>query len=93
MITAKKPAKINIYIDIKNKKEKYGKRDADRWITLSNTLEKEDSKAIFMTYSETGYTKGTKERLKENGILVLKNECSENDKRGLSSPLCKKPPI
>src|SRR6056297_1386820 len=72
MITAKKPAKINIYIDIKNKKEKYGKRDADRWITLTNTLKKEEPKAIFMTYSETGYTKGTKERLKENGILVIK---------------------
>src|SRR6056297_1665727 len=79
LITAKKPKNTTIYIDIKNKKEKYGKRDADRWIALSNTLEKEDSKAIFMTYSETGYTKGTKERLKENRILVLKNECSEND--------------
>jgi hypothetical protein len=73
-ISVKKPSKANIYIDIKNKKEKYGKRDADRWITLSNTLEKEDSKAIFMTFSETGYTKRTKERLKENGVLIICNK-------------------
>jgi hypothetical protein len=72
LITAKKPAKTNIYIDVKNKKEKYGKRDADRWITLTKTLKKEEPKSIFMTYSETGYTKGTKERLKENEILVIK---------------------
>lgn len=72
LITAKKPINTNIYIDIKNKKEKYGKRDADRWIAISNTLEKEEPKAIFMTFSETGYTKGTKERLKENGILIIK---------------------
>jgi hypothetical protein len=78
LITAKKPAKTNIYIDVKNKKEKYGKRDADRWITITHTLKKEESKAIFMTYSETGYTKGTKERLKENGVLVIKNESSPN---------------
>jgi len=25
-----------------------------------------------MAFSETGYTKGTKERLKENGILIIK---------------------
>jgi len=73
LITAKKPRNTNIYIDIKNKKEKYGKRDADRWITIANTLKKEESTAIFLTYSETGYTKGTKEKLKENGILVIKN--------------------
>jgi hypothetical protein len=72
LITAKKPAKTNIYIDVKNKKEKYGKRDTDRWITLTKTLKKEEPKSIFMTYSETGYTKGTKERLKENEILVIK---------------------
>src|SRR6056297_943414 len=68
LISAKKPAKTNIYIDIKNKKEKYGKRDADRWITITNTLKKQEPNAIFMTYSETVYTKGTKERLKEKEI-------------------------
>src|SRR6056297_3652516 len=73
LISAKKPAKTNIYIDIKNKKEKYGKRDADRWITITNTLKKQEPNAIFMTYSETGYTKGTKERLKEKEILVIKH--------------------
>lgn len=72
LITAKNPTKTKLYIDIKNKKEKYGKRDADRWISLTNTLKKEEPKTIFMTYSETGYTKGTKEKLKENGIFVIK---------------------
>src|SRR6056297_1001246 len=73
VLTAKKPPKTTIYIDIKNKKEKYGKRDADRWITIANNVKKEVPKAIFMTYSETGYTKGTKEKLKENGIFVIKD--------------------
>src|SRR6056297_1797351 len=73
LITARKPTKTTIYIDIKNKKEKYGKRDADRWITIANNVKKEESKAIFMTYSETGYTKGTKEKLKENEIFVIKD--------------------
>jgi len=72
LITAKKPTKTTIYIDIKNKKDKYGKRDADRWITIVSTIKKEEPKAIFLTYSETGYTKGTKERLKENGVFILK---------------------
>ncbi|MEA1885285.1 MAG: hypothetical protein U9N62_12335, partial [Thermotogota bacterium] len=71
LITAKKPTQTRIYIDIKNKKEKYGKRDADRWIEIVMALKVEEPHSIFMTYSETGYTKGTKERLKENGILIL----------------------
>ena len=58
-------------------KEKYGKRDADRWITIKKSIKQKEPNAIFMIYSETGYTKGTKERLKENGVLILKNECSE----------------
>src|SRR6056297_2587635 len=73
LLTAKKPANKTIYIDIKSKKEKYGKRDADRWITIANNVKKEEPKAIFLTYSETGYTKGTKEKLKENGIFVIKD--------------------
>ena len=75
LITTKKPTKTKIYIDIKNKKEKYGKRDSDRWISLTNTLKKEEPKSLFMAYSKSGYTKGTKEKLKENGIriLVIKN--------------------
>jgi hypothetical protein len=72
LITAKNATKTKIYIDIKNKKEKYGKRDADRWITLRNYIKQKETNSIFMTYSETGYTKGTKERLKENEILVIK---------------------
>src|SRR6056297_2406473 len=71
VLTAKKPPKAKIYIDIKNKREKYGKRDADRWISLTNTLKKEEPKSLFMAYSKTGYTKGTKEKLKENGIRIL----------------------
>jgi len=71
VITPQKPKNKKIYIDIKNKKEKYGKRDADRWLTITTTLKKEAPKAIYMTYSETGYTKGTKERLKENGVLII----------------------
>src|SRR6056297_1222861 len=73
LLTAKKPANKTIYIDIKSKKEKYGKRDADRWITIVSAIKKEEPKAIFLTYSETGYTKGTKEKLKENGIFVIKD--------------------
>src|SRR6056297_2441080 len=74
LLTAKKPTNTKIYIDIKNKKEKFGKRDADRWITITNHLKKEAPKAFFMVYSETGYTKGTKERLKEKDILIIYNK-------------------
>jgi len=74
VITAKRPKDTKIYIDIKNKKGKYGKRDANRWITLTTALKKEEPGSIFMTYSKTGYTKGTKERLKENGVLVIRHQ-------------------
>jgi len=47
LITAKKPTNTTIYIDIKNKKEKFGKRDADRWIALSTTLKKNGPKGHF----------------------------------------------
>jgi len=84
LITAKKPTKTKIYIDVKNKKEKYGKRDADRWIAIKKSIKQEEPNAIFMTYSETGYTKRVKERLKENGVLIIKNEGSPNNTKGLS---------
>jgi len=71
VLTAKKPPKTKIYIDIKNKRKKYGKRDADRWIAIATAIKNEEPRSVFMSYSETGYTKGIKERLKENGILIV----------------------
>ncbi len=74
VISAKSPKNTTLYIDIKNKKGKYGKQDADRWIKIAAALKEAEPKSICMAYSETGYTKGTKERLKENGVLVIRHQ-------------------
>jgi len=61
----------NIYIDIKNTKQKYGKKQADRWLRLAEYIREKEKKAILMVYSEKGYSSGIKERLTENGIFII----------------------
>ncbi|MEA1884220.1 MAG: hypothetical protein U9N62_06850 [Thermotogota bacterium] len=60
-----------IYIDIKNTKQKYGKKQADRWIKIAEYIRENEKKAVLMVYSEKGYTAGTKEKLLENGIFII----------------------
>src|SRR6056297_1196185 len=61
-----------LYIDIKNTKSRYGKKETDRWLKIADYLRKDKTKALFLVYSENGYTKGTQERLEKNDIQVIK---------------------
>src|SRR6056297_1353900 len=61
-----------VYIDIKNTKNRYGKKETDRWLKIADYLRKEKTKPLFLVYSENGYTKGTQERLEKNDIQVIK---------------------
>jgi hypothetical protein len=65
---------LKTYIDIKNTQKKYGKREYDRWAKITEEIKKEEPGTLFMTYSENGYTKGTKEKLKEKGVLIIKQD-------------------
>lgn len=60
-----------LYIDIKNTKSRYGKKETDRWLKIADYLRKQKAKALFLVYSENGYTKGTKERLEANGVDMI----------------------
>jgi len=60
-----------IFIDIKNTKQKYGKKQADRWVRKEENNKKNEKKAILKVFSEKGYTQNTKERLMEKGIFII----------------------
>jgi hypothetical protein len=63
----------SLYIDVKNTKIRYGKRQLERWLRIANCVRENDKKAIFLVYSESGYTLGTAEKLDANGIKIIKN--------------------
>src|SRR6056297_3592502 len=66
--------KTQIWVDIKNRKNRYGKKELQRWLQIvRKTREKTDS-ILFMVYSKSGYTNGTKQRLADNDIFIIKNE-------------------
>jgi len=65
---------VELWIDVKDTKGKYGKRDADRWIEIKNTINEISPKTLFATYSQNGYTTSAKELLVSSGIYVLKGE-------------------
>ena len=60
-----------IFIDIKNTKQKYGKKQADRWLRIAEYLRENEKKAIMLVFSEKGYTNETKERLMEKGVFII----------------------
>ncbi len=61
-----------LYLDVKNTKNPYGKKETDRWLKIADYLRKDKTKALFLVYSENGYTKGMRERLEKNDIQVIK---------------------
>src|SRR6056297_2580418 len=61
-----------LYIDIKNTQNRYGKKETDRWLKIAEYLRKDKTKPLFLVYSENGYTKGMRERLEKNDIQVIK---------------------
>src|SRR6056297_715208 len=66
--------KTQIWVDIKNRKNRYGKNELQRWLQIvKKSREKADS-ILFMVYSKSGYTNGTKQTLAYNDIFIIKNE-------------------
>jgi hypothetical protein len=63
---------IGIWIDVKDTKNRYGKNELKRWLRIKEMVTEKNKNIIFMVYSENGYTKGTKESLVENEILIMK---------------------
>src|SRR6056297_254224 len=64
-----------VYIDVKNTKQRYGKKQMERWLKIAKHLQEKNDKTILMVFSKNGYTAGTKEKLKEEGILIIDNTC------------------
>jgi hypothetical protein len=65
---------VEMWIDVKDTKGKYGKREADRWIEVKNIINEKSPKTLFATYSQNGYTASGTELLVSNGVYVLKGE-------------------
>jgi len=68
---------VEMWIDVKDTKGKYGKREADRWIEIKNIINDKSPKTLFATYSQNGYTASAKNILVSNGVYVLKGEEGE----------------
>ena len=65
---------VELWIDVKDTKGKYGKREADRWVEIKNLIKEKSPKILFAAFSQSGYTSSAKELLVLNGIYVLKGE-------------------
>src|SRR6056297_686824 len=61
-----------IWIDVKSTKNRYGKNELKRWLSIVNQVKEKHDHVLFMVYSQNGFTKGTKEALIENGVYILK---------------------
>jgi len=44
-----------------------------RWLSIVNHARELQKDVLFLVYSQNGFTKGTKEKLIENGVFVVKN--------------------
>jgi len=65
---------VELWIDVKDTKGKYGKREANRWIEIKQSIGEKSPKTLFATYSQNGYTDTAKELLASSGVYVLKGE-------------------
>ena len=61
-----------VWIDVKSTKNRYGKNEMRRWLSIVEQLKQTANPPIFMVYSRSGFTKGTKETLIENGVFIVK---------------------
>ena len=68
---------VELWIDVKDTKGKYGKREAERWVEIKRTIGEEKPKTLFAVYSQNGYTATALEQLKASGIYVFKTEEKE----------------
>jgi len=63
---------VELWIDVKDTKGKYGKREAERWVEIKQAIVEEKKKVLFATYSQNGYTASAKELLLSSGVYALK---------------------
>ena len=63
---------VELWIDVKDTKGKYGKREAERWVEIKQAVVEEKKKVLFATYSQNGYTASAKELLLSSGVYALK---------------------
>ncbi len=68
---------VELWIDVKDTKGKYGKREAGRWIEIKQAIGEKSPKTLSATYSQNRYTAAAKELLVSNGVYVLKGEEGE----------------
>lgn len=66
--------KSQIWVDIKGRKNRYGKNELQRWLRIVKKAREKVPSILFMVYSKNGFTKGTKQTLADNGILIIKND-------------------
>jgi len=64
-------AKPEVWVDVKDTQRKYGKAEADRWIQIMQAAQKEGKDIVFLVYSQSGFTQGTRERLLEHGAHIV----------------------
>ncbi|HPE70461.1 MAG TPA: hypothetical protein PLF96_14170, partial [Thermotogota bacterium] len=64
-------AKPKVWLDVKDTQRKYGKAEADRWIQIMQAAKSERKDIVFLVYSQAGYTRGTQQRLVENGAYIV----------------------
>ena len=65
---------VEMWIDVKDTEGKYGKREADRWLEIKQSISEKSPKTLFATYSQNGYTVSAKELLVSSGVYVFKGE-------------------
>ena len=63
---------VELWIDVKETKGKYGKREAERWVEIKQAVVEKKKKVLFATYSQNGYTASAKELLLSSGVYALK---------------------
>ena len=62
-----------LWIDIKDTKSKFGKSQTDRWLEIKALAPQQKKPILFAVYSQSGYTQSALERLKQQGVIVLRS--------------------
>ncbi|HPR96333.1 MAG TPA: hypothetical protein PK466_08380, partial [Thermotogota bacterium] len=65
---------LEVWIDVKDTKNKYGKAELKRWLRIAEMAKSKRENILFMVYSRNGFTKDTGKSLLENNVYILKSE-------------------
>ncbi|HPE69628.1 MAG TPA: hypothetical protein PLF96_09940 [Thermotogota bacterium] len=63
--------KPEVWVDVKDTQRKYGKPEADRWIQIMQAAKNKHEEIVFLVHSQAGFTKGTRQRLVDNGAFIV----------------------